>query len=121
MTWQVSLEDTAYIVRIEWNDSEGEPGESFYGPFTEDEANDFAENWNADDTEIGDVTVVPLNFALKEEEEPARKYCGQDFMAGTICTLPPGHDLSNGHQAYCQDCGGDWMAGTCTCDDEDDD
>jgi hypothetical protein len=64
----VSLEDTAYIVWIVWNDSEGEPGESFYGPFSEEDAEDFAENWSADDTEIEDVTVVPLNFAVKEED-----------------------------------------------------
>jgi hypothetical protein len=65
VSWQVSL-DTYYIVRIEWNDSEGEPGESFYGPFTKADAEDFAQNWGADDTEIGDVDVIYLNKAIKE-------------------------------------------------------
>jgi hypothetical protein len=65
MSWQV--QDTgAYIVRVEFNDTEGAPGTCLYGPFTKEDAEDFAQNWGADDTEIGDVEVLYVNNAAKE-------------------------------------------------------
>ena len=67
MSWTViASSPEQYIVRVEYNDTEGAPGVCFYGPFIKGKADDFAENWNADDTEIGDVDVIFLNPAIKE-------------------------------------------------------
>jgi len=67
MSWRVDENVDQWIVRVEYNDTENQPGEVVYGPFdTEDEAEDFAENWSADDTEIADVWVIYLNAVKKE-------------------------------------------------------
>lgn len=67
MSWRVDENVDQWIVRVEYNDTEGQPGEVVYGPFdTEDDAEDFAENWSADDTEIADVWVIYLNAVKKE-------------------------------------------------------
>lgn len=69
MSWATSDEGTRYVVRFVYNDTEGEPGEALYGPFdTVDEADDFCQNWRADDTEVEDAWVESLNPALKEED-----------------------------------------------------
>jgi hypothetical protein len=52
-----------YIVQIVFNDSEGTPGDVYWGPFpTEAEAKAFADEWDAgEDTEVEDIFVIPLN------------------------------------------------------------
>lgn len=67
MSWNViTSSPEQYIVRVEYNDTEGAPGVCFYGPFIKEKADDFAQHWCEDDTEIGDVDVIPLNPAIKE-------------------------------------------------------
>jgi hypothetical protein len=68
MSWQVR--DIAWTVQIEWNDSEGSPGVGLYGPFkTREDAEDFAQTWGEDDTEIGDTFVEFINTVEKEEDD----------------------------------------------------
>ena len=67
MSWRVDENVDQWIVRVGYNDTENQPGEVVYGPFeSEDDAEDFAENWSADDTEIADVWVIYLNAVKKE-------------------------------------------------------
>jgi tRNA nucleotidyltransferase (CCA-adding enzyme) len=59
-----------HIVRVEFNDSESAPGTILVGPFeSKEDAEDFAQNWGADDTEIGDVFVEHINTPMKEEDD----------------------------------------------------
>jgi hypothetical protein len=69
MGWQI-VKGESYIVQVTFNDTEGDPGEVLCGPFlSKAEAEDFAENWGADSTEIEDVAVQFLNSVKKVTDE----------------------------------------------------
>jgi len=58
-----------YIVQVYYNDTEGHAGTCFYGPFNAADADDFCQNYDADDTEMEDAFVIFLNAAVLEEVE----------------------------------------------------
>lgn len=64
--WRVvdqTLEEASYIVRIDFNDTEGAPGTCYYGPFSKEDADDFCQNFDEDDQELDDAYVIFLNKA----------------------------------------------------------
>lgn len=70
--WRVvdqTLEEYSYIVRIDFNNTEGAPGTCYYGPFSKAEADDFCQNFDEDDSELDDACVIFLNKAEIEEME----------------------------------------------------
>lgn len=61
-------DDPMFIVKVVYNDTEGEPGEALYGPFDiEEAAIEFMDNWTCDRTDISDSWVEPLNLVTREE------------------------------------------------------
>jgi hypothetical protein len=66
---EVPEAEQKYIVRVDYNDTEGHPGTCYYGEFTKDEADNFCREWDEDDTELEDAMVIFLNAAVLEEIE----------------------------------------------------